>query len=141
MCRKHLCVETQYKADGITVVKSTPTPDAAPCNTAEKKRLSEATAKSKLSDAVAAQGESIHPCDADPKCQCAAMPDWPGGAGGWTKINTGLTSTQVVDWPGGCSWSVELKYDRYYRERSARCYVKPIAMLPPVQGEERPRLA
>jgi hypothetical protein len=127
MCGELVCAETEYKAEGITVVSSTPNPNANPCNTDSKKKLAEETAKDQLKTAVANQGEKIDSCDGDARCVCGDMPAWPA-TGGWKKINTGLQSSQDVTFGTTCTWTVVLKYDRHYRKRSADCYQKPVAM-------------
>jgi hypothetical protein len=135
MCGELICAETEYEARAITVVSSVPNPNAAPCNAANKKPIAETTAQDQLKDAVKAQGEKIDSCKGDPKCECGEMPAWPPN-GGWKKINAGLQSVQDVTFGANCTWTVTLKYDRYYRKRSADCLQKPVARFPAIPALE-----
>ena len=130
-CSAHCCgcKETQYTARNISVVSAVPHPNSAPCNSAANKAAAERNAMSDLQKLIIDSGEKVDTCKDDEECVCDEFPPWPADVThGWREVNKNLKLAIDVTIGGldiVCRWTVTVKYDRYYRARSADCIKKP----------------
>jgi hypothetical protein len=129
-CLEHVCKESEYEARNVVVVSSVAHPNTAPCNSGANKQAAERQADIDLRKEVHDQGEKADTCHRHEGCTCGQMPEWPSALPhGWEKIDNGIQVDCDVLIGINCRWTVTLKYDRYYRSRSADCLRKPLAML------------
>ena len=132
MCGQLICKETEYEARNLTIVSAVAAPNAAPCKTAANQTTAEGTAKDQVKNDVKDQGEKIDTCTPG-GCRCGEWGAWVA----WRKIDTGLQSTQTVPIGAACTWTVVVKYDRFFRKREADCHPAPIAMAPRQKGAQQ----